>query len=179
MRRAELGRGVELPEVRGNVAGARVAATAVIRNRRPVRSSRCRRCFRSSRCWASSSRCLFRCRAWRSSSRFSRSRRLFARQSSPGDESESAGRWRPRPKVAAFFGSLMTAITIAVVVVVASVGTFCTICLASGKRRSDPGRLAGGGIVTMPILIALGKWVRNRYRRDTLSDRHPPGGPVE
>lgn len=81
-------------------------------------------------------------------------------------------------KVAAFFGSLMTAITIAVVVVVASVGTFCTICLASGKEEVIPVALLVAGTITLPILIALGKWVRNRYRRDTLSDRHPPGGPV-
>jgi hypothetical protein len=70
-------------------------------------------------------------------------------------------------KFVSFIGSMAAAALIAMVVVVASIGTFCTICLTSGREEMIPVAALIAGGVTIPIVVALGKWVRNRYRRDT------------
>lgn len=69
-------------------------------------------------------------------------------------------------KIASFLGSLVTFSIASVVVVVASVGTFCGICLTAGTDKAVPlaGLFALGA--TIAVIIVIAKWVGRRWRRD-------------
>lgn len=73
---------------------------------------------------------------------------------------------RAELKIASFLGSLVTVTVASVVVVVASVGTFCGICLTAGTDKAIPfaGLFALGA--TVAVIIVIAKWVGRRWRRD-------------
>ncbi len=92
------------------------------------------------------------------------------------EQGRAVGLW---PRVALFFGSFTTALVIIVVVSVASVGTFCGLCLgfyavAEGGPGFDSLMILAAVIsgiaaiaATITAIIFSTKWVRRRYRRDT------------
>lgn len=75
-------------------------------------------------------------------------------------------------KIVMFLGSAVTALISSVVVLVASVGTFCGICLSSGSSGSIPVALAVAGAAVIGVFIMLAAWYRSRWRRD-LTRRGP------
>ncbi len=91
---------------------------------------------------------------------------------------EAAGRTvAPGEKVALTAMSLMVSLVIVTVTAVAAVGTFCGLCIGmysmTGGRGSEGQAIVMmgiAGLATLVVLVSLGrwlgKWVRNRYRRD-------------
>lgn len=69
-------------------------------------------------------------------------------------------------KVLLFLGSLGTSVVVAVVVLVASVGSFCAVCLTSGKQSAVPVAILVAVVVTGGVLFFLWKWIRHRWQRD-------------
>lgn len=80
----------------------------------------------------------------------------------------------PAAKISLFLGSFFTALVVSTVVLAASFGTFCLVCLTSygvagGRGGEEPYMLlsflvAGG--VTLLFARRLVKWIRWRYQRD-------------
>jgi hypothetical protein len=76
-------------------------------------------------------------------------------------------------KALSFVGSIVFALITSAVVLIASVGTFCTICLTGGTK-------GGGGliffsgtvavVVTVVVAYFLFKWSRSRWWRDVFRD---------
>jgi hypothetical protein len=112
---------------------------------------------------------------------FVRTSKVIRRRAEQG---RTVGLW---PRVALFFGSFTTALVIIVVVSVASVGTFCGLCLgfyfvaeAGGLMRSSSSEglmilaMVVSGIAALAATIAAGyyivKWIRRRWQRDTKID---------
>jgi hypothetical protein len=78
-------------------------------------------------------------------------------------------RWQ---RVGLFFGSFATAIVILVLVVVASVGTFFTVCLGlfSADGTQDlalPLAMLSAGMATAAIIGFAVWWIRRRWQHDT------------
>ncbi len=74
-------------------------------------------------------------------------------------------------RVALFFGSFVTAVVILVIVAVASVGTFCALCLClySGGVRDAamPLSFFAAAATTIAAIVLAVKWIRRRWRHDT------------
>lgn len=78
-------------------------------------------------------------------------------------------------KLTGFVGSLIVANVIANVVLVASFGTFCLVCVGGmGANMNESVALIMAGAASLVMTFVVGKvmygWVRRRYRRDTLAD---------
>lgn len=98
----------------------------------------------------------------------------------------AGGRVSPGEKAMLFFSSFLVTSVIVAVVGVASVGTFCGVCIGGYALLGDTQAFRGEswpliiaifGIpiltalaVTIPIIRLLARWVRARYRRDTDQD---------
>ena len=72
-------------------------------------------------------------------------------------------------KVLWFLGSLMVTTIVATVVIVASVGTFCAVCLSAGTEQAVPVALLVAGAVTLGVLTICIRWIRRRWRSDVNS----------
>jgi hypothetical protein len=70
-----------------------------------------------------------------------------------------------------FVGSVLTTLVMGAVVLVASIGTFCGICLASGQESTIPiaGVVAAATTAGAIVLILL--WIRARWQRHVQDDR--------
>jgi hypothetical protein len=112
---------------------------------------------------------------------FVRTSKVIQRRAEQG---RTVGLW---PRVALFFGSFTTSLVIIVVVSVASVGTFCGLCLGFYAVAEGGGLLRGSsgeglmilamvvsGIAALVATIAavyyIVKWIRRRWQRDTTID---------
>lgn len=73
----------------------------------------------------------------------------------------------PARKAWLFIGSFFTTVVILVLVTVASIGTFCAICLGAGTEKAIPIAAMVGGITTILAIITSVAWIRWRWRRHT------------
>jgi hypothetical protein len=76
-------------------------------------------------------------------------------------------------KVLSFVGSIVFALITSAVVLIASVGTFCTICLTGGTKGGDSLIIFSGTValvVTLVVAYFLFKWSRSRWWRDVFRD---------
>ena len=73
----------------------------------------------------------------------------------------------PLARIGLFLGSFATAMVIIVVVSVASLGTFCAVCLSIGKEEAIPFAAAVAILVTIGAIVLLVRWIRARWRHDT------------
>ena len=69
-----------------------------------------------------------------------------------------------------FLGSLTVTTTVVTVVLFASVGTFCAVCLGGASVVNDPNKpvpfaLLAAGIATITAIVLSAKWIRRRWRR--------------
>ncbi|MBI3863626.1 MAG: hypothetical protein HY290_17180 [Planctomycetia bacterium] len=69
-------------------------------------------------------------------------------------------------KVLLFLGSLGTSVVVLIVVLVASVGSFCAVCLGAGTEKAIPIAILASVAVTGGVVFALWKWIRHRWKRD-------------
>jgi hypothetical protein len=65
-----------------------------------------------------------------------------------------------------FLGSLATSVIVAIVVLVAAVGSFCAVCLSAGKDSAIPLAALFSVVVTGGVVFLLWKWIRHRWQRD-------------
>lgn len=72
----------------------------------------------------------------------------------------------PMRKLLWFLGSLTVTTILVVVVLVASLGTFCAVCLSANSPDALPVAFILAGAVAISILIAGSYWIRYRWRRD-------------
>jgi len=80
----------------------------------------------------------------------------------------------PAQKVWWFLGSLLTSTVVAVVVLVASVGTFCAVCLGLVAVTTPKQDWTGAWIIAIVAAVVatslavwgMTKWMRYRWRRD-------------
>lgn len=70
-------------------------------------------------------------------------------------------------KVLLFLSSLGTIAVVTLLAVCSSIGTFCGICLSSGKDSTIPIAALVALITASITLFFCGKWIRSRWRRDT------------
>jgi hypothetical protein len=70
-------------------------------------------------------------------------------------------------KLGLFFGSFATAIVIVVLVSVASIGTFCAVCLGIGQEEAIPFAAVMAILTTIGAIWLSFYWIRSRWRRDT------------
>ncbi len=84
------------------------------------------------------------------------------------EQGQAVALWQ---RVALFFGSFATLMVILAVVAVASVGTFCALCLGlyqSGSQdMSVPLASLAAIATTITVIVFATKWIRRRWRRDT------------
>lgn len=76
-------------------------------------------------------------------------------------------------KALSFVGSIVFALITSAVVLIASVGTFCTICLTGGTKGGDSLIIFSGTValvVTLVVAYFLFKWSRSRWWRDVFRD---------
>jgi hypothetical protein len=82
----------------------------------------------------------------------------------------------PAKRILLFIGSLLATLVTAVVVCVASIGTFCGLCLGIGSLDNfSESSVAAGYLVAIPAAIAVTigmillarKWAKARWQRDT------------
>lgn len=76
-------------------------------------------------------------------------------------------------RVLMFLGSALLTGVVLVVVVVAAVGTFCAICLASGNESTIPVAAVAGIGAAIPVIVAAYWLMRRRWLRDTFQSNHP------
>jgi hypothetical protein len=69
-------------------------------------------------------------------------------------------------KVALAVTSMFVSLVILVLALVASVGTFCFVCLSAGDESAIPVALVIAGVATLGAAALAFKWIRRRYRRD-------------
>ncbi len=80
---------------------------------------------------------------------------------------ESRGQLVPTErKTILFLSSIATSVVVLVVVLVASVGTFCAVCLSSGREATIPIAIAAAVVPTIGVVILMIVWIRHRWRRD-------------
>jgi hypothetical protein len=72
-------------------------------------------------------------------------------------------------KVLWFLGSLMVTTIVSAVVIVASVGTFCAVCLSAGTDEAIPVALLFAGAVTIGVVTICVRWIRRRWQSDVNS----------
>ena len=81
--------------------------------------------------------------------------------------SQSGERVGTAKKILLFLSSLGTTTVVACLAVCSSIGTFCGICLSSGQDSMIPIAALAAMITTSVTLFICGKWIINRWRRDT------------
>jgi hypothetical protein len=76
----------------------------------------------------------------------------------------------PVLKITSYVGSLLTVVLVSAVVLIASVGTFCTVCIGLAKNMSDEGpvvvALLLAGTATVAAIYGVVAFIRWRWRRD-------------
>lgn len=76
----------------------------------------------------------------------------------------------PVLKITSYVGSLLTVVLVSTVVLIASVGTFCTVCIGLAKNHSDDGpivlALVLAGAATVAAIFGVVAFIRWRWRRD-------------
>lgn len=72
----------------------------------------------------------------------------------------------PMRKLLWFLSSLTVTTILVVVVLVASLGTFCAVCLSANSQDAIPVVFLFAGAVAIGILVASSYWIRYRWRRD-------------
>ena len=77
----------------------------------------------------------------------------------------------PASKALWFLGSLTVTTVVVTLVIVASVGTFCAVCLGGAGVMNDPNKpvpfaFLAAGITTVIALTLSVRWIRRRWRRD-------------
>lgn len=97
----------------------------------------------------------------------------FVRTANLIDARRRAGRSTPFYfRAVSFVGSIIVSVFALSVVIIASVGTFCTVCLNTGSNRSGGGEMAIlfalllAAVATVGVVILLVKLIRWRFRRD-------------